>query len=423
MKKSFQSRSTCTDDDKLPKINSLRKIHIKRQYICLKKNLNFSRNQEIDIKNNNNETEEFNMEDVIDVDNKISGIFSYENKNDITSNKKLKEIDIKKKKKSISSYFINDFNNKIFLKKKVNSIIGKEGKKLKKKKINILIFPQVTKEKLEEIKSRKIKKLVENKKDKMIFKKMLEKYKEGGGSKIKNKINKYNLDFQIAVSKKKALSILEDIGKIELNNNLINNMKKNDFPKKDIHAKSSYTIKSYQNKIKNDKIQKKSDKKENYIIRKIRNYMEENNSGNGYIKLLKIFNERKLNKVFQKLNKSKSSINIIEKKRYSLPKKENEKNINNTNIYYPNFENAYTRFKTINMKLKNKSGDLNKNNSNIIKYNNRFNRNNEKLFSLFSRISLNKNFYLCNLEKINDSKLYKSKKYLHKSYDVSIDKI
>ena len=36
------------------------------------------------------------------------------------------------------------------------------------------------------------------------------------------------------------------------------------------------------------------------------------------------------------------------------------------------------------MKLKNKSGDLNKNNSNIIKYNNRFNRNNEKLFSLFS---------------------------------------
>ena len=55
----------------------------------------------------------------------------------------------------------------------------------------------------------------------MIFKKMLEKYKEGGGSKIKNKINKYNLDFQIAVSKKKALSILEDIGTIELNNNLI----------------------------------------------------------------------------------------------------------------------------------------------------------------------------------------------------------
>ena len=215
----------------------------------------------------------------------------------------------------MSSYFINDFTNKIFLKKKINSLMAKEEKGSRKKDINILIYPQVTNEKIEEIKSRSIKRLIEDKKDEMMFKKLLEDYEEEKHPKRKNKINVYNLDFQIAVNQKKALSILEDIGVIEVKNYLINKRKKPSFPKKHLQGSSTYTIKSYQNKRINDKIQKNNEITENYFVTKIKNYMEENNNGNDYIKLIKILKERKLNNILNKLNKSKSSINIIEKGR------------------------------------------------------------------------------------------------------------
>ena len=416
MKKSFQSRSTCTDIHVLPKINfkSLRKSNIKRQTISLKKNLNFSRNKEMDIENNNNKTEEIKIEDKNnDNNNKINGIFSYENKNYDMSNKKQKEVDNDKKRENMSSYFINDFTNKIFLKKKINSLMAKEEKRSRKKDINILIYPQVTNEKIEEIKSRSIKRLIEDKKDEMMFKKLLEDYEEEKHPKRKSKINVYNLDFQIAVNQKKALSILEDIGVIEVKNSLINKRKKPSFPKKHLQGNSTYTIKSYQNKRINDKIQKNNEITENYFVTKIKNYMEENNNGNDYIKLIKILKERKLNKILNKLDKSKSSINIIEKKKYLLSNKENETMINNTNTYFSKGENTYARYKTINMRLKNniKFRDFNRNSPNIIKYNNRYNRINEKMQT---KISLNKNIDSTNYENIYDSNLNNNKIYLHK---------
>ena len=87
--------------------------------------------------------------------------------------------------------------------------------------------------------------------------------------------------------------------------------------------------------------------------------------------------------------------------------------INNTNTYFSKGENTYARYKTINMRLKNniKFRDFNRNSPNIIKYNNRYNRINEKMQT---KISLNKNIDSTNYENIYDSNLNNNKIYLHK---------
>jgi hypothetical protein len=75
---------------------------------------------------------------------------------------------------------------------------------------------------MEEIKLRRDKRLNQEKKDDIAFKKILKDYEEEKQPNKKNKINIYNLDFQLAINTRQVLSILEDSGIIEAYKYLIN---------------------------------------------------------------------------------------------------------------------------------------------------------------------------------------------------------
>ena len=249
MKRSFQSKSTFINNIKLPKINlnSNRKSPTLNANNDSSGNTNFLENNEINeyenINNLENKTEEFNKNNKIN--NKIDDIISEVNKKFNISNKiNSFTINTETKRANISSYFINDFTRKNFMKKKINKI--KEKENLNKKESNhIIIFPRITKEKMEEIKLRRDKRLDQEKKDDIAFKKILKDYEEEKQPNKKNKINIYNLDFQLAINTRQVLSILEDSGIIEAYKYLINSIEKTGWPKKDLYEYSSNIIKGY----------------------------------------------------------------------------------------------------------------------------------------------------------------------------------
>ena len=79
---------------------------------------------------------------------------------------------------------------------------------------------------MEQIRLRRNERLLQEKKDEIAFKKILEDYEEEKQMNKKNKINVCSLDFKIAVNKKKVKSILEESGIIDAYYYLINNIKK-----------------------------------------------------------------------------------------------------------------------------------------------------------------------------------------------------
>ena len=424
MKKSFQSKSTFINNIKLPKIN----LNTNRKSPSLNANKNssgnsnFLKNNEMnDEKYNNyleNKTEEINKDNKIN--NKIDDIISEVNKKFNIQNKiNSSTINTETKRENISSYFINDYTRKNFMKKKINKIKDKENV-MKKENNHILIFPRITKEKIENIKLRRNKRLNQEKKDEIAFKKILKDYEEEKQSNKKNKINIYNLDFQLAINTRQVLSILEDSGIIEAYNYLINSIEKTGFPKKDLYEYSSNVIKRYENKWKKKKIQKRNEITEKYFEDKLKYYKQEKKDGKENIKLFRVLNARETNKFIKKLDRSRSSLNIAQKNIILLNNNENkEKNYNNDSKE----ENSYFKYKKVNLRFKNNNNKINSRNTK--KFNNNAFQNDDKYTinngKLYFKISINKKDETINFENNIDSGSNKNKNYLQRSYDTSMD--
>lgn len=421
MKKSFQSKSTFINNIKLPKIN----LNSNRKSPTLNANndssgkTNFLENNEINeyenINNLENKTEEFNKNNKIN--NKIDDIISEVNKKFNISNKiNSFTINTETKRANISSYFINDFTRKNFMKKKINKI--KEKENLNKKESNhIIIFPRITKEKMEEIKLRRDKRLNQEKKDDIAFKKILKDYEEEKQPNKKNKINIYNLDFQLAINTRQVLSILEDSGIIEAYKYLINSIEKTGWPKKDLYEYSSNIIKGYESKWKKKKIKKRNEITEKYFEDKLKHYKEEKNKGNENIKLFRVLKAREENKFIKKLDKSRSSLNII-KKNITLLNKSNNENMEKNNNNDSKEKNTDFKYKKVNIRFRNNNNKINSRNPKIINKNAFGNNNNGKLYF---KISINKKDEATNFENNIDSSTNKNKNYLQRSYDISMD--
>ena len=422
MKKSFQSKSTFINNIKLPKINlnSNRKSPTLNANNDSIGNTNFLENNEINedenINNLENKTEEFNKNNKIN--NKIDDIISEVNKKFNISNKiNSFTINTETKRANISSYFINDFTRKNFMKKKINKI--KEKENLNKKESNhIIIFPRITKEKMEEIKLRRDKRLIQEKKDDIAFKKILKDYEEEKQPNKKNKINIYNLDFQLAINTRQVLSILEDSGIIEAYKYLINSIEKTGWPKKDLYEYSSNIIKGYESKWKKKKIKKRNEITEKYFEDKLKHYKEEKNKGNENIKLFRVLKAREENKFIKKLDKSRSSLNIIKKNITLLNKNKNESMEKNGGGDSKE-KNTDFKYKKVNIRFRNNNNNkINSRNPKIINKNAFGNNNNGKLYF---KISINKKDEATNFENNIDSSTNKNKNYLQRSYDISMN--
>ena len=242
---------------------------------------------------------------------------------------------------------------------------------------------------------------------------MIEDYDEEKQSKKKYKLNIYNLDFKIEVNNKKVKSILEKSGITDAYYYLINNIKQTGWPKKDLYDYSSVIIKRYEDGWKKRQIQKRNEKIEKYLEDKKKLYSQDKIKGDNNKKIFKIINEREANKFIQRLDKSRSSLHIIDK---TLTMSDNLGKNNDSNE-----QKSKQKYKKINLRYnnsKNKSRIYNNFNYNLIKSKSKYN-NNEKLYF---KISLNnKNDSITNLENDIDQTLNKNKNNLYKSYDINID--
>ena len=263
---------------------------------------------------------------------------------------------------------------------------------------------------MEQIRLRRNERLLQEKKDGITFKKILEDYEEEKQMNKKNKINVCSLDFKIAVNKKKVKSILEESGIIDAYYYLINNIKKTGWPKKDIYEYSSKIIKRYEDRWKKKKIQKRNEITEKYFEDKLKIYTQEKNKGNNNIQLLRVLNEREANKFIQRLDRSRSTLHIIPKNKTMIS------NIENNNE--SNDEQSGFRYKRINIKLNDNNNKINsrnlKINNNITKSNSKYEDNKRKIYF---KISINNK----NENNMNNQTSNKNIINLHKSYDVNID--
>ena len=382
MKKNFTSKSTYINEYKLPKINyNTNRISLSKNKIHnTKNNLRVSRNKDINIEKYINKKEN---------KNKIDEIINEVNKKFNIPNKINNPIKTDTKRENISSFFINDYTRKNFFKKKNKNKKEKEITEQKENN-NIIVFPRITKEKMEQIRLRRNERLLQEKKDEIAFKKILEDYEEEKQTNKKNKINVCSLDFKIAVNKKKVKSILEESGIIDAYYYLINNIKKTGWPKKDIYEYSSKIIKRYEDRWKKKKIQKRNEITEKYFEDKLKIYTQEKNKGNNNIQLLRVLNEREANKFIQRLDRSRSTLHIIPKNKTMIS------NIENNNE--SNDEQSGFRYKRINIKLNDNNNKINKR-------------------KIYFKISINNK----NENNMNNQTSNKNIINLHKSYDVNID--
>ena len=353
----------------------------------INKNENENTIEEIKINENKNKNKCNNY--IKDIITNVNNKYNIQSKINTSLNNELKK---EKIKENIYSYFISDFNRQNIKRKQNN----------KKQKISnnnsIIIFPRITKEKFEEIKQAKKNKLGQKE---HFFTELIKEYKKDNTSNKKNKINIQNIDFQVKVSKKKALSILEDSGIIEAYDYLINNIKETGWPKKDLYEYSANIIKNYEKKWKKKKIQKTREEVEKHFEDKKKNFLQnlnKKNKNNKYNDMLfKILNERERNKFIKKLNKSRSSLYIMERNLST-----NNFNKGNSNIKYKNINiNISQRNNSRNYKLNN--NDITKNNSNYIR------RNNNKQLKIKISLKNNKynNYSTSNLYEKNLYKFYK----------------
>ena len=298
--KKLESQRTLINPFKLPKINTSLK----------RKNFN-PKNIEASLKNDNNKinnkTCEIKKQEIFN--NNIDDIIIEVNKKFNISSKVNTSLNNETKKENMSSFFVNDFSRK-------NFFIRKNNKKAKENtnlidNYNLIVFPRITKTKLEKIKSLGNKILFRDRKENIAFKKLLEDYSEKENTIKKNKENIYNLEFQIKVNKRKVLSILEDSGIIEAYDYLINNLKPTGWPKKSFYEYSPNIIKGYKNKFVKNQIRKRNEIVEKYLEDRNKYYTVNKINEKNNIKLLRVPKEREANIFIKKLDKSRSTLNII----------------------------------------------------------------------------------------------------------------
>ena len=191
-------------------------------------------------------------------------------------------------------------------------------------------MPKMTKEKLNEIKERRMARLKR------------EKYgNENTSMKIMNEIKGQNsiiksgeivlndilssINTPTKISHKNAQKILEDGGMIEAYKYLIQNLCKNGMPEGNVYDYCSDFIKNFEKVWQRMKFRKLNKKIEEHFKEKKELYIKnnENNSNNKYYKVLE---QREEMQFIKKLDKSRSSLHVVKRNKYFVPemKKINE---------------------------------------------------------------------------------------------------
>ena len=380
MKKNLKSQEALLNNIKFPIIN----LKINNNNFNPKNNGTNKKN----INKINTKTYKIKKEETFN--NKIDDITININKKFNISKKVNTSLNNEIKKENISSFFVNDFTIKNFFIRKNNDGTAKENIKLNKNN-NLIVFPMVTKEQLEKIKLLNNKRLFLEKKEH--YKKLLEDYSEKIHKNKKNEANIYNLDFQIKVTKRKVLSILEDSGIIEPNDYLINNLKKTEWPKKHFYEYSSNIIKGYKNKLKEKQIRRRNEITEKYLELKMKNYADYKDNQTNNMKIFRGLNKRESNKFNNKLDKSRSTVHIVPINKTSLTSIDNTISQEEIPIFKCTKLNIHFRNKNSNFNIRNIYSLNNK----IIKNKSQTSINNINKEKLFFRINSNKNSDIAHL--------------------------
>ena len=331
----------------------------------------------------------------VDIENKTilkekdkdNTIISNNNKNIIDNNSN----------KNIS---LNNSKNNILNKIKIKKFNYKPNHKFLSPRINLKIFndsspkiiidnkvPRISKEKLKEIKEKRNKRLLLEKKKYEIQMKMLEDLKENNNINKKQEIELSNKIYSpIEINHKKAQNILKKAGMIDAYKFLIEHLCKNGVPSGNLYEYSSNIIKNYEKewkkkkfKMMNEKIEKHFDKKKKLILS---NESGSNRSNDNLF--FKIIKRREQGQFLKKLDKSRSTLHIIKKIPEFIKKIENkkeannneDKNTNKSNINKSNNNKINTNVNKINNKEKN-----NENNTIINKESKQLN-NNENIINI-----------------------------------------
>ena len=400
--KKLESQRTLINPFKLPKINTSLK----------RKNFN-PKNIEASLKNDNNKinnnTCEIKKQEIFN--NNIDDIIIEVNKKFNISSKVNTSLNNETKKENMSSFFVNDFSRK-------NFFIRKNNKKAKENtnlidNYNLIVFPRITKTKLEKIKSLGNKILFRDRKENIAFKKLLEDYSEKENTIKKNKENIYNLEFQIKVNKRKVLSILEDSGIIEAYDYLINNLKPTGWPKKSFYEYSPNIIKGYKNKFVKNQIRKRNEIVEKYLEDRNKYYTVNKINEKNNIKLLRVPKEREANIFIKKLDKSRSTLNIISTNKTSYTSIDNNTSheeiptfkCSKVNVHFRNNNKKFNLYNYLNLSIypkRNYIRNIKTLNNIIIKNKSQTNINNINKEKLYNKIKSNKNSDIAHLNITNN---------------------
>ena len=251
--------------------------------------------------------------------------------------------------------------------------------------------PRITKEKLKEIQERRKKRLLQEQKEYEFTKKILEDKIKNKNLNEKTEVTYSNkLYSPIQISHKKAQHILEEWGMFDAYKYLIEHLCKNGLPSGNLYEYSSGIIKNYEKEWKKKKSKLLNEKIEKYFENKKKIFLDENNINSNLNKsndnlMYKVLKRREQEKFIKKLDKSRSTLNII-KRIPEIPdtinkiEKKSEQQNNKENI--------------------NKSS--NKNNSNI-------KNNNEKKIIIVNNELKKKNE--------NNALIDENKKYIKQSFD------
>ena len=308
--------------------NTKNKINLNKETKSpMKKENNNNKNNEIEeiSKENNNNIK--NIDDIIKDVNKSHNIFSKINS---VGNKKDKEKEnnddslsniLDLNKKIINSTIVRDKNNsKVnnINKKNYNNPLKNQNKTTIKDNIKeIILIPKITKEKLKELKEKRRKRLIEEKKEKEILSKMMENIKNSNNASTRKSEDINKINCEIKISQKDVLTTLEEGGIIEAYKNLINNLKQNGIPQGNIYEYSAKMIRDYEKEWKKKKFIRQNEKVEKYFEEKKKNYLKnlsqenKDNDKSDNSLIYKVLKNREENQFIKKLDRSRSTLHVI----------------------------------------------------------------------------------------------------------------
>ena len=196
-------------------------------------------------------------------------------------------------------------------------------------------MPKITKEKLNEIKERRIARIKKEKKKLEYNSLLIMNNIKGENSIIKSgeivldNILK-SLNTPAKINYINAQKILEESGMIEAYKQLIKNLCQNGIPEGNVYNYCSDFIKNFERVWQKMKFKKLSKKIEEHFKEKKELYIKnnENNSKNKYFRVLE---QREEMQFIKKLDKSRSSLRVIKRINILDPNKKNEEKINNIN--------------------------------------------------------------------------------------------